>query len=116
MDPVDQILALTDQVQQYIDEGRWAEAGALEKERLALLTVFFQCDTGESLGPQREQLARDLLTSNVQMTEMVKEHRGHLRETARRVVIASSAVSAYRRNGSPSQRDQIRWPSVVLPD
>ncbi len=103
MSPVDQILALTDKVQRYIDEGRWAEAGALENERLALLTTVFAGDDGEQhesggLGSEHEQLARDLLARNAQMTATICQQRGNLRETTRRVIAGPGAVSAYRRN------------------
>ena len=98
MQQIDEILALTDQVQQYIDDGRWAEAGLLDKERLALLTELFGRDDIASIGPECEQLVRDLLARNARMTVTVRVRRGDLHEATRRVNTAAGAVSAYRRN------------------
>ena len=98
MQQIDDILALTDQVQQCVDEGRWVEARALEKDRLALLTDLFAGDDVATNGPECQKLARDLLARNARMTETVRVHRGDLDETTRRVNLAAGAVSAYRRN------------------
>jgi len=98
MKQIDQILALTEQVQQQVADGRWAEARALEKDRLALLTELFARDDIATFGQECEQLARDLLARNARMIETVQVRRGDLHEATRRVNAAASAVSAYRRN------------------
>jgi len=116
MNQMDRILALTDQVQQQVDEGRWAEARALENERLALLTELFARDDAAALGPEREQLARDLLARNARMIETVQVHRGDLREATRRVTTAAGAVSAYHRNERASHWGRGQRTAPALPD
>lgn len=114
MRQIDDILALTDQVQQYIDDGRWAEAGLLEKKRLALLNELFARDDIDAIGPECEQLARDLLARNARMTETVQVRRGSLHETTRRVNAAAGAVSAYRRNEPAAHWGDRQRPADAL--
>jgi hypothetical protein len=98
MQQIDEILALTDQVRQYIDDGRWAEAVSLENERMVMLNQLFARDDIAAIGPECEQLARDLLARNARMTEAVQAGRRSLQETTRSVNASAVAVSAYRRN------------------
>jgi hypothetical protein len=95
---VDRILALTDQVQQFVDRGHWADASELEAERLALLTDLFARDDVAELGRQRVQLARDLLARNGLMIDALRHQRGRLTDASRRLTAAPRAVSAYRAN------------------
>ncbi len=116
MGQIDQILTLTDQVQQYVDDGRWAEARALEKDRLALLTELFSRDDVAAIGPECEQLARDLLARNAQMAETIQARRGDLQATTRRVTAAAGAVSAYSRNEPTSHWGDRHKPAHALSD
>jgi len=95
---IDKILALTEQVQQYVDDGRWGDAGVLETERLALLTELFACDSVADLGVERERLAQDLLARNTGMIEKLQTQRTRLNEATRRLNAAPRAVDAYRSN------------------
>lgn len=101
MRQIDEILALTDQVRQFIDDGRWAEAVSLENERMSMLNQLFARDDIAAIGPECEQLARDLLARNARMTEAVEASQRSLQETMRSVNTSTGAVSAYRRNESP---------------
>lgn len=107
---VDQVLAVTEQVQRFVEEGNWADASELEKQRLALLTELFTRDDVAELGPEREQLARELLTRNGRMIDTLRTQRSRLNETSRRLNKAPAAVDAYRSNtptdqwGSPKIR------------
>ena len=116
MNQIDHILALTEQVQQQVADGRWAEARALEADRMALLTELFACDDVAALGPEREQLARDLLARNARMVESVQVRRGDLQEVTRRVTAAAGAVNAYRRNEPASQWGQEQGSALTLAD
>ena len=116
MQQIDEILALTDQVQQYIDDGRWAEAGLLEKKRMQLLSQLFARDDLAAIGPDCEQLVRDLLARNASMAETVMASRGHLEETTRRINTATEAVGAYRRNEPDPGWSGGRLPAQAVAD
>lgn len=98
MDQIDRILALTDRVQQCVDKGHWAEANALEAERLAMLTELFARDDIGSYGPACENLARDLLARNRGMIRTLGIQRQRLNETSRQLNAAPRAIHAYRTN------------------
>ncbi len=98
---IDQILELTEQVQQFVDDGRWADASSLETKRLVLLTELFSGDDIADLSPQHAQLAHDLLTRNARMIQTLRTQRVQLNETTRRLNAAPRAVDAYR-NNTPS--------------
>ena len=101
MEQIDQILALTDRVQQCVDKGHWTEANALEAERLAMLTELFARDDIGSFGPACENLARDLLTRNSGMIQTLGMQRERLNETTRKLNAAPRAIHAYRTNAQP---------------
>jgi len=103
---IDRILDLTEQVQQFVDTGRWADAGTLETERLGLLTELFAREGG----PECERLARDLLTRNAHMIEKLQTQRVQLNEATRRLNAAPQIVDAYRSN-TPA----VRWDDPVRP-
>jgi len=116
MREIDDILVLTDQVQQYIGEGRWAEAGSLEKERLVRLNELFARDDLDAIRPECEQLTHDLLARNARMTETVQAGRRGLHETTRRVNAAAGAVGAYRRNEPAAQWGDKNLPKDAISD
>ena len=98
MQQIDDILALTEAVQEHIDAGRWAEAGVLERQRLDLLKTLFADGGLAELGEEGEKLARDLLSRTAGMTVEVNQRKGDLQEKTRQVNAAAKAVNAYRRN------------------
>lgn len=116
MQQIDEILALTDQVQQFIDDGRWAEAGLLEKKRMQLLSQLFARDDLAAIGPDCEQLVRDLLARNANMAETVMASRGNLEKTTQRINAATKAVGAYRRNEPNPGWGEARLPAPTLQD
>ena len=95
---IDQVLALTEEVQQFVENGRWADASTLETERLTLLTELFARDDIAVLGPDYERLARELLSRNSVMIDTLRTQRGQLNQASQRLNAAPRAVDAYRSN------------------
>ncbi len=104
MQQIDEILALTDQVQQFVDDGCWAEANALETQRLALLAELFAREDIAAFSPACEALARDLLARNAGMPQALEGQRNRLNDATRRLKSAPQAIHAYRSN-----RADDRW-------
>jgi len=106
MQQIDDILALTDRVQQFVDDGCWAEANALETERLALLAELFAREDVAAFSPACEALARDLLARNAGMLQALDGQRQRLNDATRQLKSAPQAIHAYQANKADDRWDR----------
>ena len=98
MPTLDQILALTETVEQHVERGEWTEAGALDAERCRLLAeLFADRASAADLAAYREVL-QQLLVRNRQTIQRVQAHQKQLARDSAELQRATDAMSAYRRN------------------
>jgi hypothetical protein len=112
MQALDRILALTETVEQHVERGEWAEAGALDAERCRLLAELF-ADPGcaADLAAYREVL-QQLLLRNQQTIQRVQAQQQQLAQESSQFERASGAVRAYRRNAGAGNLVYLRDATV----
>lgn len=108
MPVLDEILALTETVEQHVERGEWAEAGALDAERCRLLAELI-ADPGSSadVAACREVL-QNLLFRNQQTIQRVQQQQQQLARASATHDRATGAVRAYRRNTDPGNLVYLR--------
>jgi hypothetical protein len=99
MSSIDIILALTDQVESLIADGKWSDASVLEAKRREMLVSYVECEGSDAPG------LRELHDRSVQSIKELKQMRTTLSGAASHVIGKSRAVDAYLNNaGARSMR------------
>lgn len=98
MQVLDQIIALTETVEQHVERGEWNEAGALDAERCRLLSELFADPAAAPDLADHRDVLQQLLMRNTQTVERVRERRQQLASESAQWRQASGAVRAYRYN------------------
>jgi hypothetical protein len=108
MQSLDRILALTETVEQHVERGEWAEAGALDAERCRLLAeLFADPHSAADLAAYRD-VFEQLLIRNRQTVQRVQEFQQQLMRSSSALQRAGGAVRAYRRNAGPGNLVYLR--------
>jgi hypothetical protein len=94
------ILALTDEVEKLVAEGRWGDASAAESERLQMLVRYVRDGASET------EVLSALHQRSVGMLARVGQTRNALAADAVRDFGGARAVDAYRRHAGPTASDQ----------
>lgn len=112
MQALDQILELTETVEQHVERGEWAEASALDAERCRLLEELFRgpASSGD-LATYREVL-QNLLMRNRRTVRQVESRKLKLVAASGELGKAASAMNAYQRNARPDNLVYLREPRV----
>lgn len=101
MNHASSILALTDEIESLISDGRWAEAGELEGRRRELLVEYVEAE-----GHGAPHL-RDLHQRSLHSMEHIQRLKSSLAGDASRLIGNSRAVEAYLDNsGTPSLNER----------
>ncbi|QOJ30999.1 MAG: flagellar protein FliT [Gammaproteobacteria bacterium] len=112
MHGLDQILLLTEAVEQHVERGEWAEAGALDDERRRLLAGLCGDGAPASGLPACRELLRELLSRNDQTIQRVQAERQRLQADAAR---SGKAMRAYDRNAAGTSVSRLRTVEVKQP-
>jgi hypothetical protein len=115
MQALDQILALTETVEQHVERGEWLEAGALDAERCRLLAeLFARPGSAADLAAYRDVL-QELVVRNRQTIQRVQEQKRQLESAAALAGRSGNAMQAYGRNTAPGNLVYLREPQVTEP-
>jgi hypothetical protein len=115
MQALDQILALTETVEQHVERGEWLQAGALDAERCRLLAeLFARPGATTDLAAYRDVL-QELVMRNRQTIQRVQERKRELEATAALAGRSGNAMQAYGRNAAPANLVYLREPQVTEP-
>jgi hypothetical protein len=96
MNALDRILALTTAVEQHVDRGAWAEAGALDAERRRLLAEL--CDSGPSASFR--DVLQDLLARTQNTVRELETRKQETADTLGQLNMARGPVRDYERNSA----------------
>lgn len=108
MPTLDQIIELTETVEQHVERGEWTEAGALDAERCRLLAeLFADPASAVDLAAYREIL-QQLLVRNRQTIQRIEDQKQQLAGAAAELDRGTGAVRAYRRNTGPGNLIYLR--------
>lgn len=99
---LDHILALTETVEQHVERGEWAEAGALDAERCRLLAEIFADPRSAADLTAYRDVVEQLLIRNRQTIQRVQECQQQLAQTSSALQHAGNAMRAYRTNSAPA--------------
>lgn len=109
MQAIEEILALTDEVEARVAGGDWAGAGALDARRCALLTALFVDPVSGGTLAAHRSLLQDLLLRNQRTLQQVRLCQEQLTRASSALTRAHGALRAYARGGaadnSPSLHD-----------
>lgn len=92
MSQISSILALTDEIERLIEDGRWDEAAEIEAQRRQLLVDYVETE-GHGAPHLRELYERGL-----QSMEQIRRLRNSLRGDGSRLIRNSQALNAYLNN------------------
>lgn len=96
MNALDRILALTTAVEQHVDRGAWAEAGALDAERRRLLTEL--CSSARPA--DFREVLQQLLARNESTVQGLEARKQATADTLGQLNVARGAVRDYERNSA----------------
>ena len=102
MSRISSILALTDEIESLISDGRWAEAGELEEKRRRLLVDYVEAE-GHGAPHLRELYQRSLHS-----LEHIQRLRSSLAGDASQLISNSRAVEAYLDNSGTESLNERR--------
>ncbi len=94
MSLLDDILALTDTVEECIEQGDWLGAGEANARRQALLQQL--CSDGQALDDGARAVLREVLDRNRTAEERLRRDRGRIAGDASRIERSQGALRAYR--------------------
>jgi hypothetical protein len=115
MQALDRILALTETVEQRVERGEWAEAGALDAERCRLLAELFADPRSAADLAACRDVFEQLLIRNRRTIQRVQECQHQLMQSGAALQRAGSAVRAYHRNAAPDNLVFLRDARVNEP-
>lgn len=95
MSTLDDILALTDQVEASLDGGDWIAAAELNEQRQALLTDLFSRCAPQDIDPETREVLREILARNESAAAKVRMERELVALKQRRIHQSAAAVRAY---------------------
>ncbi len=101
MQSLDDILALTESVEQHVERGDWAAAGALDAERCRRLEALFADPAARGDLAAWRRVLQDLLLRNQQTIQRVQARQRELARASATLGQAHGAVRAYQRNTGP---------------
>lgn len=109
MQAIDEILALTDEVEERVACGDWTGAGALDARRCALLAALFADPVSAGMLAAHRGLLQDLLLRNQRTLQQVRLCQEQLTRASSTLTRAHGALRAYARGSttdtSPSLHD-----------
>ncbi|MCC7256910.1 MAG: flagellar protein FliT [Gammaproteobacteria bacterium] len=108
MQILDDILALTESVEQHVERGEWSEAGALDAERCRRLEALFADPASRSDLAAWRGVLQGLLLRNRQIIQRVQERQQELAQASVALGSARRAVHAYGRNTGPGNLVYLR--------
>jgi hypothetical protein len=108
MQALDRILALTETVEQHVERGEWAEAGALDTERCRLLAELFADPRSAADIAAYRDVFEQLLIRNRQTIQRVQECQQQLLNSTAALQRAGGAVRAYRKNAGTGSLVYLR--------
>ncbi len=108
MEALDQIVTLTESVEQHVERGEWAEAGALDAERCRLLAELFTDPSSARDLAACRALLQELLLRNQQTVQRIQAQRDQLAQASADLTRADGAVRAYRRHTGRSNLVYLR--------
>lgn len=100
MQAIEEILALTDEVEERVACGDWTGAGTLDARRCALLAALFaDPDSAGTLAAHRS-LLQDLLVRNQRTLQQVRHCQEQLTRASSALTRAHGALRAYGRDAA----------------
>lgn len=109
MQALEEIIALTDSVESHVERGEWAEAGALDTRRCALLAALFADPVAAGMLAAHRSLLQDLLLRNQRTLQQVRLCQEQLTRASSALTRAHGALRAYTRGAAgdtfPSHHD-----------
>jgi hypothetical protein len=102
MTALDQILALTDAIEDRVNAGDWAGATGLDAERRHLLHDLFAADPQAARDSRTRAVLEQLRARNDAAVGSLTAARQALAAAARQLTSAPGAVRAYERNTAPA--------------
>lgn len=110
MQALDDILALTETVEQHVERGEWAEAGTLDAERCRRLEALFADPRSRADLAAYRDVLQALLLRNRQAIQRVQAEQRRLAQASAALGHARSAVRAYRHNTGTGNLVHLRQP------
>jgi len=95
MSGLDQILALTEQVEACLDSGDWAKAAEHNARRQTLLSRLFAGREPGDIAPETREVLRDILARNEAAAARVRMEKELIATRQQRVHRSAAAVEAY---------------------
>lgn len=102
MTTLDQIMALTDAIEDRVNAGDWAGATGLDAERRHLLCDLFEADPQAARDGGVRAVLEQLRARNEAAVVSLTAARQALAAAARQLTAAPGAVRAYERNTAPA--------------
>jgi len=98
MSILDEIIALTGEVEAQIEQGDWLAAGELNQRRQQLLTNLLAGRAPGQLDPDTQEVLRDVLARNQATVVRLRSEQQQLAGVSQRMNDGVSAVRAYNLN------------------